>query len=266
MKLLKFVPSLFLALMFSLLLSIPALALENEPLEEQEPTPATVRTLDELLTAIESAENGNTIILQNGIAIDGNCTIGKEEKRITIIPADDFDGNIMFQIWPHEKQNIVLQNVVLDGRNNSALTAIEVNFYGVPSSKGTIYLTDIQVKNFISSHATIYINNISTIISDCQFLDNTAQRTAGVEIATNATGQISDCIFSGNSSLGNGGALRCQGQVQIESTTITQNQAVNSDTAVMGGGIYIGQQANSKQCTTRDWIVYLIFYIFAVLF
>lgn len=243
MKLLKSVLPFLLALMCALLLSVPTLALENEPLEEQESAPATVSTLDELLTAIESAENGDTIILQNGIVIDKNCTIGKEEKRVTIVPASDFDNNIMFQIWPYEGQNIALLNIVLDGQSKSALSAIETNFYGAPNSQGTIHLTDIHVKNFISSHSNIYINNISTIVKDCQFLDNTAQRTAGVEIATNATGKISDCIFSGNSSLGNGGALRCQGQVQIESTAITQNQAVNPDTAVMGGGIYIGQQA-----------------------
>lgn len=243
MKLLKSVPSLLLAFLLALLLSVPALALEDKLPEEQELAPATVSTLDELLAAIGLAESGDNIILQNRIYIAENCIIGQNGKQITIIPANDFDGNTMFQIQPYEEQNIIFQNVVLDGQNKSDLSALEVNFYGVPNSKGTFYLTGIQVKNFISSHSNIFINNISAIVNDCQFLDNTAQRTAGVEIATNATGKISDCIFSGNASLGNGGALRCEGQVQIESTAITQNQAVNSNTAVIGGGIYIGQQA-----------------------
>lgn len=245
MKLLKSVPSLLLILMLALSLSVPALALEDELPEEQDPisAPATVSTLDELLTAIESAENGDTIILQNKISITENCIIGQEGKRITIIPASDFDGNIMFQIWPYEEQDIVLQNVALDGQSKSALSAIETNFYGTPNSKGTIRLSNIQVKNFISNHSNIYINSISAVVDDCQFFDNTAQRTAGIDISANATGKISDCLFSENSSLGNGGALLCAGQAQIERTIITQNQAVNPDSVRMGGGIHIAQQA-----------------------
>lgn len=242
MKLLKSVLSFLLALMCALLLSVPTLALENEPLEEQESAPATVSTLDELLTAIESAENGDTIILQNGIVIGKNCTIGKGEKRVTIVPASDFDGNIMFQINPFEEQAIVLQNIVLDGQNKSDVSALEVNFYCAPNSKGTISLTGIKVKNFSSIHSNVYINNISAVVNDCQFCNNTAQRTAGIEIASNATINVTDCVFSDNSSLGNGGALLCEGQARIDDTLITQNQAANPDSARMGGGIYIGQQ------------------------
>lgn len=147
MKLLKFMPPFLFALMLALLLSVPALAMEDELPDEQEPVPATVCSLDELLVAIESAENDDTIILQNKIVIVENCTIGQKEKRITIIPSNDFEDNIMFEIWPWEEQSIVLQNVVLDGQNKSALSAIDANFYGAPNVKGTIHLTNIQVKN-----------------------------------------------------------------------------------------------------------------------
>lgn len=242
MKSLKFAPSLLLSLVLAFLLSAPALAVEGELPERPEPVPAVVCTLDELLTAIESAESGDTIALQGQIVITENCIIGQEEKRITIIPVDDFNGNTMFQIWPFEGQNIVLQNIVLDGQNKSDLSALEVNFYGAPNSIGTISLTGIEVKNFSSTHSNVYINNISAVVYDCQFRDNTAQRTAGIEIAPNATINVADCVFSDNSSLGNGGALLCEGQARIDDTLITQNQAVSPDSARMGGGIYIGQQ------------------------
>lgn len=254
MKRLKSVPSLLLLLLVVVLLSTPALALESESLEGQSPIPVTVCTLDELLTAIESAEDGDTIALQGQIVVTENCVIGQEERRITIIPADDFNGNNMFQIWPFEGQTIVLQNIVLDGQDKSDLLALEVNFYSAPNSKGTISLTGIQVKNFISSHSNIYINDISADISDCQFHNNTAQRAAGIEIASNATVNVANCAFSDNSSLGNGGALLCEGQAQIDNTLITQNQAVNPDSARMGGGIYIGQQGycEIKNCQISD--------------
>ncbi len=242
MKLLKSAPLFLLSLMFALLLSVPALALENESPEEAESTPTVVCTLDELLTAIESATDGDAIALQCKIVVTENCVIGQEEKLITIIPADDFNGNIMFQINPFEEQAIVLQNIVLDGQNKSDLSALEVNFYGAPNYKGTISLTGIEVKNFSSTHSNVYINNISAFVNDCQFRNNTAQRTAGIEIASNATVNVADCAFSDNSSLGNGGALLCEGQARIDDTLITQNQAANPDSARMGGGIYIGQQ------------------------
>lgn len=242
MKSLKFAPSLLLYLVLMFFLSVPALAVEDESPERPEPVPAVVCTLDELLTAIESAESGDTIALQGQIVVTENCIIGHEGKRITIIPADDFNGNIMFQINPFEEQAIVLQNIVLDGQNKSDISALEVNFYSAPNSKGTISLTGIEVKNFSSTHSNVYINNISAVVYDCQFRDNTAQRTAGIEIASNATINVADCVFSDNSSLGNGGALLCEGQARIDDTFITQNQAANPDSARMGGGIYIGQQ------------------------
>lgn len=145
MKSLKFAPSLLLSLVLAFLLSAPALAVEGELPERPEPVPAVVCTLDELLTAIESAESGDTIALQGQIVITENCIIGQEEKRITIIPVDDFNGNTMFQIWPFEGQNIVLQNIVLDGQNKSDLSALEVNFYGAPNSmaSGAVLAKDI---------------------------------------------------------------------------------------------------------------------------
>lgn len=242
MKSLKFAPSLLLSLVLAFLLSAPALAVEGESPERPEAAPAVVCTLDELLTAIESAESGDTIALQGQIVVTESCIIGQEEKRITIVPADDFNGGIMLQINSFEEQAIVLQNIVLNGQNKSDLSALEVNFYSAPNSKGTISLTGIEVKNFSSTHSNVYINNISAVVNDCQFRDNTAQRTAGIEIASNATVNVADCVFSDNSSLGDGGALLCEGQARIDNTLITQNQAVNPDSARMGGGIYIGQQ------------------------
>jgi len=246
MKLLKSVPLPLFAFMLVALLSVPAFAaeIEDESPEEQAPIsgPVTVCTLDELLIAVDSAENGDTIILQNSIDIWENCVIGKEEKQITIIPANDFDGKIMFEIQSYEGQNILFQNVILDGQNKSALSAIEANFLGSINSK-RICLTGVHARNFDSSYSNIYFSAADVIVNNCKFYDNTAERTAGIEIASNATAKISDCAFSGNASLGNGGALLCRGQVQIENTTITQNQTVNSNSARTGGGVYIDQQA-----------------------
>ena len=261
MKLLKSAPSLLLAFLLALLLSVPALALEDELQVEQKTTsaPVVVCTLDELLTAIELAENGGTIILQNKIAITENCIIGQEQKRITISPADGFTDDIMFEIWAWEEQDIVLQNVVLDGQEKSSLSAVEMNFWSAPNSKGNIYFANVQIENFISNQSTVYINATSANFVGCQILNNTGGRTGGVEIAPNATGKVFDCTFSGNVSLGNGGALCCRGQAKIEHTDITQNQAVNPDSARMGGGIYIDQQAfcEISDCCVTDNIAYL---------
>lgn len=256
MKLLKSAPSLLLALLLILLLSVPALALEGELSEEQDPasTPTTVCTLDELLTTIELAENDDIILLQNRIVITKNCIIGQEQKRITISPADDFNDNIMFDIWAYEEQNITFQNIVLDGQKKPSLSAVEMNFWDTPNSNGNISFTNVQIKNFISNRSTVCINTVSAIFSDCQILNNTGYRTGGIEIASNADAKIISCTFSGNVSLGNGGALCCRGEAKIEHTTIMQNQAVNSDSARMGGAIHIEQQASCEilDCQITD--------------
>lgn len=254
MKLLKSTPSLLLTLMLALLLSTPALALESEVPEEQEPVSVAVCTLDELLTAIGLAENDDTIVLQNKIDITENCIIGQEQNRITIIPADDFGDDNMFEIWAYEEQNIVFQNVTFDGQKKSLISALEMNFWNAPDSKGTICFTNTQIENFISNRSTVYINNVSAIFDGCQILNNTGERTGGIEIASNATGKISNCTFYGNASLGNGGALCCWGQAQIEHTSITHNQAVNPDSARTGGAIHIAQQASCEisDCQITD--------------
>lgn len=253
MKLLKSVPPLLLTLMFALLLSAPALAFEDEFPEEQASISATdtVCTLDELLIAVESAQNGDTIILQNQIIISRNCIIGQEEKRITIIPADNFNSDTMIAVWAYEEQNIVLQNIILDGQKKSLLSVLEINFWNTPDSTGNIYFENVQIQNFISNSSTVYVNAVSAMFDRCQILNNTGGRTGGIEIAPNATGKVFDCTLAGNVSLGNGGALCCWGQAKIEGTTITQNQAVNPDSARMGGGIHVESQASCEVLDCR---------------
>ncbi len=71
---------------------------EQQPGEQQEPqdSPVVVSTMEELQTAIEAAEDRDTIVLLNRINIDSieqdadSITIGSKEKTITLIPTDDF--------------------------------------------------------------------------------------------------------------------------------------------------------------------------------
>lgn len=245
MKPSKFVQPLLLSLLLMLPLSAPALALEDEPPEGQEPV--SVCSLDELLTTIESAENGDTIILQNKIVITENCTIGQEEKHITIIPENDFNDDTMIEISPFEEQDIVLQNLILDGREISSLSALSANFYYTSNDvKGNLRLSNIQVENFISSHSNIFLKAISATVEGCHFNNNAASRTAGIEIAQTASAEISDCAFSGNISSSNGGALHCRGQVRMKNCDIIENQASNPNTVCMGGGICVEDNASCE--------------------
>ncbi len=65
---------------------------EQQPGEQQETqdSPVVVSTLEELQTAIEAAEDGDTIVLLNRINIDSieqdadSITIGSKEKKITL--------------------------------------------------------------------------------------------------------------------------------------------------------------------------------------
>lgn len=209
--------------------------------------PTEITNLDELLAAIEAAESGDTIVLQHQINISENCVIGDMEKRVTLVPTDNFDGEALFRTMEYEEQNISIQNLILDGLNTPNVSAILANPYTFKGMKGAFQLSNTEIKNFESDQSNVCIYALDATITACSFCDNTATRTAGIEIGPNATADISDCLFSGNISYGDGGALRCRGQVQISDSIIIGNQvAYNGTSFHSGGGICIDTKASCQ--------------------
>ena len=86
-----------------LLFSLTSIAYaEESPVSNIEEIEAmSVGDLEELLSAIENAKNGDTITISETILIENSCTIGTSEKHISFARASDFDGRMIKIIDNH---------------------------------------------------------------------------------------------------------------------------------------------------------------------
>lgn len=239
---------LSLSLLFSAF-SLTAYATGEEPSPEVTPpseqeenvSPVEVTNLEELQSAIEVAEDGDSIVLCNHIDISENCIVGHSDKTLTLIPKDTFEFGAFLNVNGIDCPDVTIQNLILDGKRTE-LSAITVNNNADGTSNGEVNISNVTVKNF-QSDSTVVAVYISTVIFEkCVFTDNSARRSAGIEISPDGEAVIKNCVFKGNSSLSNGGAISCRGTTKIIDTEITDNIADN-DSARNGGGIAIDNGA-----------------------
>ena len=72
----------------------------------------TVYSIDELQAAIAAADDGDTITIAQTIVIENTCAIGKSDKQITVICADEFQGDMLMELSGY---SVVFINITFDG-------------------------------------------------------------------------------------------------------------------------------------------------------
>lgn len=222
-----------------------------------------VSDLEELLEAIEAAQDGDTIILAEEIYINESVVIGKAEKTINLISDSEF-SRIFFNV---AGGNVILQGLSLDGRgecgamncSNATLTCKDCVFY---SCRNGVYFYDVPGKfvdcHFDSCNAPIYgardltmqdcsIVNCTGIITcvlasgsieikNCRFEECIVPADTGaLYIQAMSTAQITNSIFRGNHALlGRGGAILSDADITISGCVFTDNLA-----GIEGNDLYI---------------------------
>ena len=240
-------------LLFSLF-STTALAIEDEesPDDSQSETPVVVSSLEELQAAIAAAEDGDTIALSGGINIIENCIVGDTEKQITVVPLDE-TINTYFGIYGDNVNSIVLQNIILDGMNYPCSAAIDVNKYNTGEIKTNLSLLNVTVKNVSSDWVPISLFATAAQIENCHFENNQGKRAGVIWISGASSINMRKSAFCNNKSTGCGGAITCQGTLEITDCTISKNQAAYETTdAYVGGGIQVTGTANIISCTITE--------------
>lgn len=234
-------------------IAVPARAADEAEADTPPAEIATVSTVEDLIAAIEAAEDGDTIQITAAIRIEENCTIGNVSKNITIVPSPDFTGTSFFNVVTFENQDILFCNLIMDGQHQEDVVALGTNRYYSGNNKlGEINLTDVTIQNFDAGHSLVYFASVDVTLRSCKFLKNEAERTAGVEIDRNSSADIIDCTFDGNFSGGDGGAVRCCGDSRISNCIITNNQAGSLETVARGGGgisVDTAVKCEIKNCT-----------------
>ncbi|MGB9980666.1 right-handed parallel beta-helix repeat-containing protein, partial [Methanobacterium sp.] len=160
--------------------------------------------------AINAAQNGDTIMLENGATFSGNGN-----TQITI------SKNLIFDVLGGGTATI-------DGSGNR---------WGFIISQGyTVTFNDITFQNFYRSANGGAIQNGGTLtLNKCDFTSNTANN--GGAVYSTGTLTVTNCDFTGNSATGsgqnNGGAIFSSGTL-----TATGSSFVNNDADSNGGAIY----------------------------
>lgn len=236
-----------LALTLAATCTLPVGAVDSEQIEGDPATiPVTVTTIEELLEAIENAEDGDTIRIGATIDVSENTSIGSSEKRLTLIRSEDMADREVFSC----AAPATLENLIIDG-NGGSERLIWI------SADAT--LSGLTIRN--SNGGGIYVQGGIVTIDGCSFEDNTALSGAHLRLFAGAMVSIIDttfvrgfasggwggaidsrtdmtitgCTFMDNSASEGGGAIYAPvGSCMIRNSTITRNMALHKN----GGGIF----------------------------
>lgn len=185
-----------------------------------------VSSADELLAAIESADHGDTIGIDNHIIFRKDFVVGSEEKSITIVRTSrygylDFGGT----------GSSIIQNIIFDGGN------IKSDYQMVYIDQN-ITVQNCVFKNCICSTGQggaigIYGGRANFY---CSIFENNQSIVGGHVLVNGALYVVFDeCVFTKGNAVTRGGAIAVSSSTtyEVNNCTITENQTGN-----YGGGIY----------------------------
>lgn len=236
--------SMLLAICLIVGAAIPAYATEETEGDvsstENRAEPVTVASVEELIAAIEVADNGDTIALTQTILIDGESI--STEKNITIVRADSFSSGYMLSIkagrvagldfsGTGDKTDIVLisgqlqevyfEDCLFDGGN----AGLALNIFA-PLQPACVKIVGCEFRNCYGGAVKAKANTDVTL-DNCFVHDTYAIDASG---AIQSAGQLTlkECIVVQNTSVANAG-VRCEGTLKISNCNIKDNITTNSD-------------------------------------
>lgn len=185
-----------------------ALATGNEP-------SITVGTLEELLTAIDEAEDGAVIGIDGQITLNNSVTIGSERKHI-ILQKVSPNSNIYIS----STSSATIKNITFDGAKLEGTQAF------LQSDSAYSKIENCIFKNHSSTGGgTVEIYNGTLEFYNCSFQNNTASSGGHIAVGGMCNAYIENCTFTnGNASIYGGGILN-NGACNIKNSLFTDNEA-----------------------------------------
>ena len=209
-----------LIVLMALMLVIPAYATDEDTATDQsiqqEQEPVVVATLEELQTAIDVAEDGDTIILSKKIILDNVSLICKKDITIKGIA----DSDCFFSI----SGECELSGLKLFSDCSNLTFAL------IESGSNKVCNVKINGCQFIRNgnndvfNSTFLINIFSGNVEfkNCEFLN---EESTTLSISSAATVNIENCFFTGTHTLFAGGAINNSGHLTINNTEIVDNSS-----------------------------------------
>ena len=215
----------------------------------------------ESITATVTIKIVNNIVVDNaGDKDDGNVSAGQNTLREAITHALSgdmitFANSLAGQTITIDKNNdplVINKNLIIDGagQNITLSGGNKSRLFQIDSGNVTInHLTLSDGKS--KDGGAVHINSGATLfLNDCTIYNNqttgSSHRGGGIFIDTGAVVAINRCLIDSNKSNGNeyGGGIFNQGQLTLNNSTITNNDANNG-----GGGLYNGASAKINNST-----------------
>lgn len=199
---------------------------------------------DSLSEAIVAANANDTIYLCADL-YDVAMTIA---KNITILPDPTVTENLVITKRGIGPMFTVNSGVTFTlGDNNGAKIILDGNSFTqngalIRINGGTLRVYNAELRNnFNSDHGGAVYNTGNSTFTNVTMKDNITLINGGA-IANFSGGivTLTDCLVSGNTAKGNGGAITVDGKTSLIRTTVTANTAVN------GGAMYIASNNNAR--------------------
>jgi len=231
-----------------------------------------------LKKAVDTAKDGDTIILQNGVYKGKNNRDIAINKNIKIVGKGSnvvFDGEGKYKFLKINKNKKVALQKITFTKGNYKNT---LNFNGLIHSEGDLTVNSCTFTNNKGTKGAINSRAGTLTVSRCTFKNNQAISSGAIESrgskctiskstftnnkATNGPGgaisfasriggilTINDCIFTNNQAGRSGGAIySLNKEFTVSKSTFTNNQA-----KVNGGAIYTsGKSATVSKSTFTD--------------
>lgn len=202
---------------------------DERPVEGPESGPVVVSTLEALLQAIDEAEAGATIGVDSEIVCPDGTTLGNPDYRVTIQKSAP-EGRIYFSNGDGTGTALI-QNITFDG----ACIESFWGFMGV-SLKSTTFINCDFINIYSPSAGTaLAITDSNATLIGCTFDNNKGEQGAHIRIDGEPIVLLENCTFTNGAATMKGGAImNCSyGEVTLDGCTITGNTAKQC-----GGGIY----------------------------
>lgn len=212
-----------------------------------------VTSPDELLLAIESANDGDVIMIENTIYIspDDSIVFGDESKAVTLQPTSDFTGESLLYINCVPNSDVELKNLTLDGLNQK-IYAIDSQWLFDSTENINITFDECTFANFNMTAVCLYFGMVDIV--DCVFDSNyTHINTAHLSVKEDANVSISGTNFINGKTSGSCGALRNTGNVTISNCEFSNNIAGYENHANQSAGAIYND--NDGVCQINDTII-----------
>lgn len=190
--------------------------------------------MEELNTAIENAEDGDTILFGTRLWISEDMVIGAADKTLVFKLNSEYNPNGFFYCDTWSCKNLSIKNIIFDGtRETGQMVAAVDCSLSLTGDKGIWNFENVVFENFKCSWAVIIAMNADTYFKECQFRNNLC---SGLRVCSGFYAELYNCTISNNYTTFRGGAIQCDGKIKVENCVFTDNSAVNQESMQGEGG------------------------------